>query len=74
MNQHLATLIIAPFTSAQKRYPMRVATQHKGMQGELCLDQLKTIFKERVVRREGVLEEALRPVVNAALQQMFSEP
>jgi mRNA interferase MazF len=73
VNTALNTLIIIPFTSASKTYPTRLFTTHNGIPGSLAFDQIKTIDKTRVIKKEGELERKLRPAANSILQIMFSE-
>lgn len=72
-NTALSTLIIIPFTSAKKTYPTRISTNHKGRPGALAFDQIKTIDKTRVVKKDGELDKNLREAVNTMLRVMFSE-
>jgi mRNA interferase MazF len=72
-NAALSTLIIIPFTSTNKTYPTRISTNHKGRPGALAFDQIKTIDKTRVVKKDGELDKNLREAVNTMLRVMFSE-
>jgi mRNA interferase MazF len=72
-NAALSTLIIVPFTSANKTYPTRLLTNHKGKPGALAFDQIKTIDKSRVIKKDGELDRKLREAANSTLQIMFSE-
>lgn len=72
-NAVLSTLIIIPFTSANKNYPSRLTTNHKGKSGALAFDQIKTIDKSRIVKKDGELDKGLREAANMILQIMFSE-
>jgi mRNA interferase MazF len=71
MNRHVRTVIVAPMTTAQKSYPTRVAVRFGGKQGQIALDQLRTIDKGRIVRRLGKAKEATAADVSAALVEMF---
>jgi len=72
-NAFLSTVIIIPFTSTIKTYPTRLPTNHKGKTGFLAFDQIKTIDKSRIVKKDGELDKNLRESVNTLLQIMFSE-
>lgn len=56
-NMYLQTVMVAPLTSAGKAYPTRVACRFEGRDGPIAIDQLRTVDKERLVKRLGVLEE-----------------
>jgi mRNA interferase MazF len=49
MNRHIATVIIAPMTTKGKAYPTRVVCQFQGKDGQIILDQIRTIDKTRLV-------------------------
>ena len=72
-NAALSTFIIVPFTSANKTYPTRLFTNHKSKPGALAFDQIKTIDKSRVIKKDGEFDRKLREAVNSTLQIMFSE-
>ncbi len=73
VNAALSTLIVVPFTSATKNYPTRLTTNHKGRTGALAFDQIKTIDKSRIVKKDGDLDINQREAVNSLLQILFSE-
>lgn len=72
-NDALSTVIVVPFTSANKTYPTRLFTNHKGKPGALAFDQIKAIDKSRIIKKDGELDKNQREAVNALLQVMFSE-
>jgi mRNA interferase MazF len=72
-NAALSTLIIVPFTSTNKTYPTRLFTNDKGKPRALAFDQIKTIDKSRVIKKDGELDRKLREAANSTLQIMFSE-
>ena len=43
MNNFLATVIIAPMTTKIREYPTRVSVNFSGKQGEVVLDQIRTV-------------------------------
>ena len=55
MNQYLRTVVIAPMTSANKPYPTRVVVAHNEINGQVVLDQIRTIDKSRIIRTFGEL-------------------
>ncbi len=73
INSSLNTVIVAPFTTAQKAYPTRLSTNHKGKVGAIAFDQLRTIDKSRIVKRDSTLDKALRETANTILSILFSE-
>jgi mRNA interferase MazF len=53
MNQHLRTVIIAPMTTADRPYPTRVAVTFRGKRGQVALDQMRAVDRQRLVRKLG---------------------
>ena len=45
MNRNISTIIIAPLTSKLRKYPTRVPCRVEGKQGQIVLDQIRTIDK-----------------------------
>ena len=73
LNAALHTLIIVPFTSTNRAYPTRLTTDYKNKPGALAFDQIKTIDKSRVIKKDGELDKNLRDTANTILQILFSE-
>ena len=57
INRPLNTLVIAPITSSTKLYPTRLEIKNDNAIGWIALDQIRTIDKQRVVRKLGQLEK-----------------
>ncbi len=73
MNRHIATIIVAPMTTRGRPYPTRIACRFQGKEGQIVLDQIRTIDKSRLVKRLGVISPAARKQVLATLVEMFAE-
>ncbi|MBN1979046.1 MAG: type II toxin-antitoxin system PemK/MazF family toxin [Anaerolineae bacterium] len=73
MNRFIATVIVAPMTTRGRSYPTRVACKFQGKEGQIVLDQIRTVDKSRLVRRLGRVNEATQAQVLAALAEMFAE-
>jgi mRNA interferase MazF len=73
LNQHLATVIVAPLTTGGHAYPFRVACRFHRKSGHVVLDQLRTIDMERLVRRLGVLPSESLQLALATLREMFAD-
>lgn len=72
MNRHIRTVIVAPMTSRRRDYPTRVDVTFQRRNGQVVLDQIRTVDKARLVRRVGRLPEATARQVADVLQQMFA--
>lgn len=55
LNQHLRTVIVAPMTTGGQAYPWRVPCRFQNRSGFVVLDQLRTIDRERLLKRLGRL-------------------
>jgi mRNA interferase MazF len=72
-NRHLATVIVAPMTTKGHAYPTRVPCTFQGKNGQVVLDQLRTVDKARLVKRLGRISPAAQSSVLATLVEMVSE-
>jgi mRNA interferase MazF len=72
INRHIATVIIAPMTSARRTYPTRVDVTFQRRKGQVVLDQIRTVDKSRLVRKLGRLPEARAREVAGVLVEMFA--
>lgn len=72
LNEHLRAVIIAPLTTGGQAYPFRVSCRFGGRAGRVVLDQVRTVDRERLVRRLGQLSPATLGRVLAVLQEMFT--
>jgi mRNA interferase MazF len=73
LNVHLRTVVIAPLTTSGRGYPWRIRCRFQNRSGYVVLDQLRTVDRERLVRRLGMLSAATLRDVLSALQEMFAE-
>jgi len=48
LNQYVRTAVVAPLTTAQRRYPTRVPVRFAGKDGQVVVDQLRTVDKARL--------------------------
>lgn len=73
MNRHIATVIVAPMTTKSKKYPTRVRCHFEGQEGQVVLDQIRTIDKTRLVKKLGQLSHDEQKNVLRTLAEMFAE-
>lgn len=72
MNQHLRTVIVAPMTTVVRSYPTRVPIRFKGKDGQIVLDQLRAIDRQRLVRKLGIVAAGTAQAASAILIEMFN--
>ena len=73
MNRYNATAIIAPMTTKGKQYPTRISCRFQGKQGQIILDQLRTVDKKRLVKKLGRISQDEQKMLLATLAEMFAE-
>ena len=73
MNRHISTVIVAPMTTKGTGYPTRVNCHFRYKDGQIVLDQLRTVDKRRLVRRLGSVSKGTQREVLIVLAQMFAE-
>ena len=73
MNRHIATVIMAPMTTRGRDYPTRVDCRFDGKDGQIILDQIRTVDKSRLVKKLGKISAPTIKRVQSVLLQMFSE-
>ena len=71
MNRHVRTVIVAPMTTASRPYPTRAAIRFQGKDGQVALDQIRTVDKRRLARRLGRLPAEPAREVARTLVEMF---
>jgi mRNA interferase MazF len=71
MNDHISTVIIAPMTTRERKYPSRVHCVFQNKKGQIVLDQIRTVDKLRLVKKLGRLNKLTSEEVLSILQEMF---
>lgn len=72
MNHHIRTVIIAPMTTAIKAYPTRVPCRFDEKDGQVALDQIRTVDQSRLVKKLGALDGPTADRLLEVLQEMFA--
>ena len=73
LNNNLDTLIIAPLTSAKKYYPTRINCKFKNKSGQVVLDQIRTIDKQRLIKKLGEINQETQDKMLEILNKIFSK-
>ncbi len=72
LNASMGTFIVAPLTTGGHAYPFRVACSFEGKDGFVVPDQLRTVDRDRLVKRLGVLPSDTLLQVLSLLHEMFA--
>ena len=73
MNHTIGTVIVAPMTTKGRRYPTRVDCSFQGVEGQVVLDQIRTVDKDRLVKKLGKLSQTTGDRVLDVLTEMFQK-
>ncbi len=71
MNRFISTVIIAPMTTKGRDYPTRIPCTFQGKQGQVVLDQIRTIDKIRLYQKLGRIDKSTQDQVLTVLREMF---
>ncbi len=72
INHAIRTMIVAPMTTQGRSYPTRVACRFKGKDGQIVLDQLRTVDSIRLVKKLGRIDKRTAEEVLKVLGEMFA--
>ncbi len=72
LNKHLGTVIVIPLTTG-KTYPFRVATKVAGESGVAAVDQIRTVDKQRLVKKVGTISGRMRQNLINTLAALFAD-
>jgi mRNA interferase MazF len=72
LNHHVRTVIVAPMTAKGQTYPTRVACRFKGKNGQVVLDQIRTVDKIRLIKKLGRLDAKTAAEIVTILGEMFA--
>lgn len=73
LNDQLSTFLVAPMTTGGHPYPFRIPCRFRKKDGYVVLDQLRTVDRDRLVRRLGRLSSRTLSRALAVLREMFEE-
>jgi len=71
-NEYLRTVIIAPMTTTERPYPTRVSMSFQNKRGQVALDQIRAVDRQRLVRKLGIAPAKTAQAVSAVLVEMFT--
>jgi mRNA interferase MazF len=73
MNHSIATVIVAPMSTRGRNYPPRVNCHFQGKEGQIVLDQIRTVDKQRLVKKLGAIDQETQSQVISVLLEMFAD-
>lgn len=72
MNDYIKTVIIAPMTTQGRSYPTRIECEFSGKDGQVVLDQIRTVDKTRLIKKLGSINSKTAKQVSKSLVELFS--
>lgn len=72
MNRYISTVIVAPMTTKGRNYPTRISCTFQGKNGQIVLDQIRTVDRDRLVKKLGVISKNAQVKTFNVLHEMFA--
>lgn len=72
MNKGLQTVIVVPLTTSFKDWPTRQAISNKKQSSQACLEHIRSVSKERLVEKQGLITDLELASVRKRLNAIFS--
>lgn len=73
MNANVSYVIIAPISASQSNYPTRIPVELLKNKRSIVLDQIRTVDKDRLVKKIGEIDKTAQKQTLDRLQEMFAE-
>lgn len=73
MNDHLRTVMVAPMTTGSHPAPFRIPVTFASKKGLILLDQIRTLDKQRLLKKIGTLSSRTLDSTLATLQAVFAK-
>jgi len=74
MNFNLSTVIVAPMTTKIKKYPTRVTLNFDQKDGQIAIDQMRSIDHSRLIKKLGnITDKKTQKHITDTLIKIFKE-
>ena len=73
MHDWLRTVVVAPMTSQGRAAPFRIPVVFQRKSGLILLDQIRSLDKQRLVKRLGAIKPDTLAATLGTLQEVFTE-
>ena len=73
MNRNIDSVIVAPISLVNRKYPTRILFDFLGKERAIVLDQIQTIEKARLSQKIGEIDPEIQKQILEVLQEMFAE-
>jgi mRNA interferase MazF len=72
LNEYLRTIMVAPMTTGSHPAPFRIPLAFANKKGLILLDQIRTLDKQRLVRKVGAISPKTLAATLETLQKVFA--
>lgn len=72
IHNNVRTVVIVPLTSGSRPAPARIETEFQGVPGLIMLEHIRSVDRQRLVKKFGALDENTLARVLKTLQQLFT--
>ncbi len=72
MHRTSSLAIVAPMTSRGRPFPTHVACRFKGRNGQILVEQIRSMDRRRFIKRLGALDAKAGEAVLEVLAEMFA--
>jgi mRNA interferase MazF len=72
LNRHIRTVILAPMTTKGQAYPTRISCRFQSKDGQIVLDQIRTVDRARLIKKLGRIDTKTAARVLEVLQELFA--
>jgi len=73
MNENIRHVLIAPISSGSAAYPTRIPVDILNSRRYIILDQIRTVDRERLVKKIGEVDKPTQKITLDTLQEFFAE-
>jgi mRNA interferase MazF len=73
MHDYLRTVIVAPMTTGSRPAPFRIPVTFQKKSGLILMDQVRTLDKQRLIRRLDAVEAKTLRATLTCLRNIFAE-
>ena len=72
MNGYISTVIVAPMNTRGRDWPTRINCSFNGKDGQVVLDQIRTVDKSRLVHKLGEIDPGTKADVLSIIAEIFA--
>ena len=73
INESDGTIIVAPMTTGEHPYEVRVPCEFRGRPGYVLVDQVRSVDPVRIIRRLGTIDAPTLNLVLRRLRMLFDQ-